>query len=290
MVYFLLSILFSTLIFLIFKLFNRFGVQTFQAIVFNYWVAFLFGISFIPMETLSNLQFYAWSWLIPIEGTLFISIFTVMALTVQKHSVTVGSIASRTAMIIPAAVLVLLDPEEGLSISKMIGIGLALTSVILSSKRDKDASLDKRYLMLPIILFIGSGLIDLIIGYAQSHLMNTEVERIIFIPSIFGIAASIGTSTLIYRYTIRKDIRWQSKDLIAGIGLGLINYGSIFFIFKAMDTGLLHASIFFPVNNMGIIAAGTLVGLIVFKERLSLINWIGILLGLGSIAILLFAK
>ncbi len=273
-----------------FKMFGRYGVNTFQAIVFNYWVAFLFGVSLVPTQAIEEFSSYSWAWLVPIEGILFISIFNVMALTVQKHSVTVGSVASRTAMIIPAAALMFLDPNEGFSFLKMAGIILAILSVFLSSKQDKNNDVNSKYILLPIILFIGSGLIDLIIGYAQSHLMNTEGERLAFIPGIFCIAAIIGSSILTYRYVVKKNMKWQSKDLFAGLVLGLINYASIFFILKAMDTGLLHASIFFPVNNMGVIAAGTLLGLIAFRERLSLINWLGIALGLGSIAILILSK
>ena len=288
MAYFLLSILASTLIFLVFKLFQRFGIQTYQAIVFNYWTAFAFGASLSPGSLSQALVDYNWSWLIPIEGVLFISIFNVMALTVQKHSVTVGSVASRTAMIIPAAVFMFMDPDEGLSVTKISGIVLACAAVYFSSKKSDEVQIDRRYLYLPLALFIGSGLIDLIIGYAQSYLMSHPDEGLIFIPSIFFIAALLGSAFLIYRYVVAKNIKWQVKDLVGGVVLGLINYASLYFILKAMDTGLLHASLFFHVNNMGIIVAGTILGLLAFKEKLRLVNWLGILLGLVAIGLMIF--
>jgi hypothetical protein len=290
MIYFLLSILASTLIFLVFKLYQRFGIQTYQAIVFNYWTAFLFGLSLIPQEQMTSISEYSWAWLIPIEGILFISIFNVMALTVQKHSVTVGSVASRTAMIIPAVVFMLLDPEQGYSIMKITGIILACLAVYFSSRKPDGVHIDKQYLYLPLALFLGSGLIDLIIGYAQTYLMVHPYEGMIFIPSIFLVAAILGSAILIYRYIVSKDIKWQTKDLIAGIILGLINYASLHYILKAMDTDLLHASLFFPVNSMGIIVAGTILGLLAFKEKLSLINWSGIALGLVAISLMIFTS
>lgn len=285
MIYLLFSILSSTLIYVVFKLYPKFGIQTLQAIVFNYWVAFLFGICLIDFEQVGSIHDYDWKWLIPIEGILFITIFNVMALTVQKHSVTVGSVASRTAMIIPAAVFMFLEPENAFSIYKVIGIALALVAVYLSSKKDKAHQIDKRYFYLPLILFIGSGTIDLLIGYAESHLMQSSSEILLFTPGIFLVAGVLGTAVLIYRYRVKKDIRWQWKDVLGGLILGLINYSSLYFILKAMNSKMLDPSIFFPVNHMGIIAAGTIVGLLVFKERISLINWIGI--ALGFIAILL---
>jgi len=285
MTYLLLSILSSTLIYVVFKLFPRYGVQTLQAIVFNYWMAFLFGLSLVDMSQISAYPSYEWKWLVPIEGVLFIAIFNVMALTVQKHSVTVGSVASRTAMIIPAGVFMFLEPENAFSIYKVIGIILACLAVYLSSKRDKQHEIDKRYFYLPLILFIGSGTIDLLIGYAETHLMQSSDEILMFTPGIFLIAGLIGTAILIYRYRVTKDIKWQWKDVIGGMILGLINYSSLYFILKAMNSKLLDPAIFFPVNHMGIIAAGILVGLIAFKERISVVNWVGI--GLGLVAILL---
>lgn len=285
MIYLLLSIVSSTLIYVVFKLFPRFKIQTAQAIVFNYWVAFLFGLSLVDLEQIMSFSSYEWKWLVPVEGILFILIFNVMALTVQKHSVTVGSVASRTAMIIPAGVFMFLEPDEALSFYKIIGIGLACLAVYLSSKKEKGHQIDKRYYYLPLILFIGSGIIDLIIGYAESHLMQNSEEILMFTPGIFLIAGTIGTIALLYRYRVKKDIRWQWKDVTGGLVLGLINYSSLYFILKAMNSKLLDPSIFFPVNHMGIIAAGTFLGLLAFKERISLINWTGI--GLGLVAIIL---
>jgi uncharacterized membrane protein len=56
-----------------------------------------------------------------------------------------------------------------------------------------------------------------------------------------------------------------------------------------MDTGLLHTSLFFPVNNMGVIIAGTVLGLLAFREKLSKTNWIGIILGMVAISMIILA-
>jgi len=289
MVYLLLSILSSTCIYLLFKLFQRWEVQILPAIVFNYFVAFAVGLALIPKGASVNPADYEWSWMIPIEGILFISIFNVMALTVQKYSVTVSSLASRTAMIIPAIVLMVIDPSSSFSVLKVLGIVLALVAVWLSSRKGGQVEMDQRYLYLPIILFVGSGLIDLLLGYAQSHLMQSEEELLLFTPGIFLTAGTIGTVILTYRYAIRKDIRWQLKDALAGVLLGIVNYASLYFILKALDANLLHESLFFPLNHMGIIVASSLMGLFIFRERLSRINWLGLALGLVAITLILLA-
>ena len=44
MINLLLAILFSSLLYIVFKFYSKFNINTFQAIVFNYVVAFLVGI------------------------------------------------------------------------------------------------------------------------------------------------------------------------------------------------------------------------------------------------------
>jgi multidrug transporter EmrE-like cation transporter len=285
----LLSILASTLIYVVFKLFGRFEIQRLQAIVFNYWVAFGFGFWLSDSFSFETITSQSWSWLIPIEGVLFIGIFNVMALTVQKHSVTVGSVASRTAMVIPAAFFMFYSPASSFSLLKISGIALACVAVYMSTKKEEGSAIESRYLYLPILLFLGSGLIDLVIGYAQQYLMTSADEILLFIPGIFAVAGTIGTVILIISY-VRGTIRWQLRDAVAGIVLGLINYASLYFIMQAIDSGILEQSVFFPVNHMGIIAAGALVGIFIFKESTSRIKLLGLALGMVAILMMMAAK
>ncbi len=289
MIYLLLSILSSTLIYLAFKLFDRFGVQTFPAIVVNYWTAVFIGIYLLKGTALPPLLTLPWMPLAVIEGLLFIGIFNVMALTVQKHSITVGSVASRTAMVIPAFVLMFILPNSVFSWLTVAGVILACIGVYFASQKGQSVKVQKKYLWLPIALFIGSGIIDLIIGYVKGMMIENPVQEMIFIPTIFLIAACIGTIVLLVKMFF-QGLKPRWKDALAGLTLGLINYASIYFILKAMGAQLVDDAAFFPVNNMGIVAAGTLVGMLGFKEKLSPKNWFGLLLGILSIFILIFAS
>jgi uncharacterized membrane protein len=67
--------------------------------------------------------------------------------------------------------------------------------------------------------------------------------------------------------------------------LGIINYGTMFFIIKALNSKLLEASTLFPINNLSILTLSTFISVIVFKEKLSKKNWLGI--GLSLIAIII---
>ena len=76
------------------------------------------------------------------------------------------------------------------------------------------------------------------------------------------------------------------RNIIAGIILGLINFGSTFYILKAM--GIFKSSVVFPITNAGIVSLSALIGYFFFREKLKLVNWIGI--GLAIIAIIMIAN
>ena len=76
------------------------------------------------------------------------------------------------------------------------------------------------------------------------------------------------------------------KTIIAGTILGLLNFGSTFYILKSM--GVYESAVVFPVANAGIVSLSALTGYILFREKLSRMNWAGILLAI--LAILLIAN
>ena len=70
-----------------------------------------------------------------------------------------------------------------------------------------------------------------------------------------------------------------------GIALGIVNYGSIYFLLKALRVNGYESSSIFTIINVAIIALSTLMGLLIFKEKISKKNTIGI--GLAIISIIL---
>ena len=85
--------------------------------------------------------------------------------------------------------------------------------------------------------------------------------------------------------TITTKKRFQLKSIPFGILLGVVNYGSMYFLLLALRVENTESSTIFTINNIAILALSTLVGLVLFKENISKKNWIGIIL--AFIAILL---
>lgn len=287
MIYLLLSIIASTLIFIIFKLFEKFGINTLQGIVVNYFTACLFGLWSYDAPIQVN-EILESKWLLGAIGLgfLFIAIFNIMAMTAQRNGLSVASVASKMSVIIPV-VFGIYVYNEGVGFQKIIGIILALCSVYLTSVKPKTSDNITKGLWLPILLFFGSGVIDTSIKYIETtYLPENGIP--IFSATIFAFAFIIGSSILIVK-AFKKPIKFQFKTLLGGSLLGITNYFSIYYLLKALNHESLESSTLFTVNNVAIVMVSTLLGLFIFKEKISKTNWLGISLAIISIVIVTLA-
>ncbi len=287
MIYLLLSISASTLIFIIFKLFNKYGINTLHAIVINYLTACLFGIwSYDEPLDVNAILTSKWIYGAIILGFLFISIFNVMALTAQRNGLSVASVASKMSVIIPV-IFGIYVYNEGVGFQKIIGIILALVSVYLTSVKPRDNTNATKGLWLPILLFVGSGIIDTSIKYVETTYLP-EGGIPIFSATIFAFAFIIGACIILVR-SMKHGLKLPLKTLVGGAILGVVNYFSIYYLLKALNYEELESSTLFTVNNVAIVMLSTLLGLFLFKERISKKNWVGISLAVISIVIVTFA-
>ena len=287
MIYLLLSILASTAIFVVFKLFSRYKINTFQAIVTNYITACICGL--ISYESSINVsEIFNSNWFLGaiLLGFLFISVFNLMALTAQRNGLSVASVASKMSVVIPV-VFGLYVYNESISFQKVYGIILALIAVYLTAIKAKSSISLRQGLFLPFILFLGSGVIDASIKYLETrHVPKNGIP--IFSATIFGCAAIIGVFILTYK-VFKKSFKFETKSTFGGIILGVINYYSIVFLLKALQIQGLESSTLFTVNNVAIVMASTLAGLFLFTESISKKNWIGISLAIVSILLVTLA-
>jgi drug/metabolite transporter (DMT)-like permease len=286
MIYLLLSIICSTAIYAIFSLFGKYKIDTFQAIVVNYFIASGFGLWYTDSHGGGNYTLTE-PWLVNagIVGVLFISLFYVMAITSQRHGLTVTGIATKMSMVIPVFFFLIADEDETWHWAKLAGIALGIIAVLLTTLSGKKKSSLSLSALTPVILFVGSGLLDLFLALTEKNYLTTDIAYTDFVPVPFGIAATIGTIILIYRGLVYNS-RLKLKNLVAGLILGLVNYGSIYFLLKILGSGLIDRSAAIPANNMGVVALSAIVGVALFREKLSPRKLWGILLALVAIAML----
>jgi len=140
--------------------------------------------------------------------------------------------------------------------------------------------------LLPLVLFISSGLLDALINHVQLTYVTTENNNDYLVSSFFS-AATIGSLLLLIQL-IRKKQVFVWKNLLAGVLIGIPNYFSIWCLVHFLQESPWQTSASIPVNNMGIVLFSAVVAWILFKERLTKINWLGILLSLVAIYLIAF--
>ncbi len=286
MIYLLFSVLASTFLFVAFKLFAYYKVNTLHAIVVNYIVACICGLLFYDEPiVVKEIPDQPWFFYTLALGCLFITVFNIMAITTQRSGLSVVSVATKMSVVIPV-VFGLIYYKESLGVFKAIGIVLALIAVYLASIKAKDGlAIQPKNLIFPLLVFFGSGIIDTSIKYLEdTYVAESDVP--LFSATVFSAAATVGLLILIGQALVGK-FKFEFKNIIGGICLGIPNYFSLYFLVLALRSGILESSGIFTVNNVLIVILSTLTGIVLFKERLLLKNWVGI--GLAIIGIFLVA-
>ncbi|SHJ54066.1 Glucose uptake protein GlcU [Arenibacter nanhaiticus] len=276
-----LSVIFSSLIFVIFKLFRKYDIETLYAIITNYFVACIVGVLFYQ-KNVSYAEIPKKPWFLGslLLGFLFILVFNLMAATSQKSGVSVASVATKMSLVIPVLFSVGFYNEK-LSFLKIVGIVLALAAVYFVSVKEKGFKINKRVLILPLSVFIGSGIIDTSIKYLETSWVPQE-EFPLFSAAVFASAASIGFIYLIIK-SFKTRISINLKNVLAGVCLGIPNYFSVYFLLNALQHESLSTATVFTLNHVAIVMLSTLLGIILFKEHMSKKNWAGIALAVASI-------
>jgi drug/metabolite transporter (DMT)-like permease len=288
MFYLLMSILTNAAIFFLFKLFDRYKVQTLPAIVVNYFMACTVGLIVVPdlghaLEGASH-----WPrWMVGglSLGILFILVFYLTGTTARIIGVSVTTIASKMSLALAVLLFVWIDPNEHLTLTKILAILIAMAGVYFSSLKDDGRKLSIRSFLLPALILLGSTGVDFGIAYFSSFPTNDDELKLYSCLS-FGMAGFCGATFLaIQLYLGRMTL--TKRDVIGGLVLGAINYGSILFLVLSYDSGIMQKSALLPVNNLGVVLVSALAAVLIFKERLTRNNWIGVGLSLVALALLL---
>jgi len=285
MIAFILCILCTGGIFLVFRLYKSLDINTPIAIVVNYAVAGTLGWS---LAGGGKAMVYAseqpWFLINAVMGIGFLALFNLIAKCTKEMGVAVASIATKLSMIIPVVVFIAIFPGDHLTLEKSVAITLAICAIFLTTAGGSKKSLTKWAIAIPLVIFIGSGLIDMVFGYFSGQLeSNSHMMAFTSVP--FTVAFIWGMSMMVIPEHRHK---LTLKDFGGGVLLGVVNFGSLFFLLTAYETSGLDKSSLIPAVNIGVVIFSTLGAILLFKEKPSTRTWIGLALGCSSIAILLF--
>lgn len=284
MIYLILSIICSSAIFILFKLYAKYNINGFQAIVSNYLVCVCLGF-FLSSDNneiiilFSNPVILCFSIVL---GIIFIFCFNLINLSSIYVGAAITAIAGKISLIIPV-LFAFLFLNESLGLYRIIGIMLAILSIVLISPKQKEITLtSKWYYWLPIMVFITGGALDTNVKVLETFfLSNKQFSPFLFL--VFSVAFIIGLCSLLC-LKLKQSLELDLKSVLAGIILGLPNYGSVYFLIKVLDLPSMESTFIFPINNIGIIILSSFLAWLIMKEEMKKRQYLG--LGIAIVSIL----
>lgn len=282
--YFLaLSIVCSTLNHLIFKAFQRWNIAILSAIVTNYLICIFIGYVSLDKAifnvSLWHQKWFFYSW---VQGCLFIGSFFFMGLATQRSGIGVAALSSRLAVVIPILAAFILYGDS-LNFFKLTGILGAIIALYLGSTESESLKKLKKDAtpILPLALFILFGFHLTFAKYVQEFHLN-RISYHGYVMFAFASAFLIGLSTLAY-CLVRGTIAIGRREIGAGIILGINNYGSIYFLIRALGQDGWESSVIFPTISVAVVILSFLGGSVLFGEGVSRRKRIAMTVGVVAI-------
>ncbi len=294
MIYFLLAVLFTVALYLITRSFPAWKVDSFHAVVFNYYACVLTGALLTPRffataDTLnwsSKGTFYTL-----LLGILFILVFLLIGKSTQKAGVTSASLAGNLSLVIPVlfGLFIFQNAHKTYTLLNYAGLVLTLPALVMGSwSNGPTAGIRKQAFIWPILYFLASGANNTLINYLTFTYYDAGSNTLFMIIACLG-AVIIGSTVLVIRCVRQKS--WPStRSIAAGLLLGIPNFLSLFFLLKALTHYGNSASFVFPVYNILTMLASAVTAYWLFNEKLNRVNKTGLLIAVIAVVLISYQE
>lgn len=295
MLYLGLAVACSLAIAMIFKLSERRGLDRISLLTVNYAVAFVVAAGLLAAgveEVGAGLALEAGLVALGVwTGALFIGGFILFSYAILLAGMSLATGVMRLAVAIPFLASWLVWGEVP-SAAQLAGLGVAGVAFFLIARRGDQPAVDLdvearhpaawKVAGVLALLFLAGGAVDTSMKAFGEVYAGTN-SRAVFLLMVFGVAFGLGLAWVAWRgFRSGQWVRRQEVGL--GIALGLVNYGSAEFILQAIAR--LPGPFVFPANNIAIVVGAAVLGVVVWGERLSGANKLGLGLAAGALLLL----
>lgn len=274
----IISIFFNIVVSILLKLYNKKSKGVSLVITYNYLFSAIFCyILFKP--DLPSLNYSSAPWFIYfLMSILMPVVFLLIAESIKYTGIARTDIAQRMSLLLTVSASFLFF-NESINSLKILGLLIGFISILFifyAKKGDQTFPYNKLYLL--ILIFFGLGIINIL------YKLIAVNQNFSFTTSTFFIF--IGSFIVGCIITLAQKIRFTFKEILWGIALGIFNFGNVYFYLKAHQTFKDNPSLVFASMNLGVIVLGSLVGILVFKEKMNKLNYLGLVLALAAITII----
>lgn len=284
MIYIILSVCCSVTVAVLLKLAKRYQISIIQAVTVNYFTALTFSFLFFNPDVSQLTPAAPWPIYIAL-AVLLPSVFLFLAASIKNLGIIKTDIAQRLSLFIPILAAYFIFKED-FNQYKLIGLGVGFVAILLTFLRKSNQETKGNNWLYPILVFVGFGVIDVL--FKQIALYKA-LSYTISLFTVFCLAFIVSL-IIVISMVLSGKTKLQLVNLVCGLILGFFNFGNILFYMKAHKALAENPSTVFAAMNLGVIVVGTLIGIIIFKEKLSKINYVGIILALIAVVFITISQ
>lgn len=284
MLYLLFSIICSVTVGGIFKASRNCGTRITQIVAWNYAFAIVLCYAFFEPDVAAVSNTANWYLYAPL-AILLPSIFILLARSIKYMGIVKTDAAQRLSLFIPILAAWLIFGES-FNTFKLAGLAVGFPAILLILSKNREEENQSRKWAYPVMVLIGFGVIDVLFKQVAT-LKGTDYTTSLFV--IFCGALCIAILISLYEILFLKK-RFRIINFAFGALIGIFNFGNILFYLKAHNEFSENPSTVFAAMNMGVIVLGSLVGIIIFREKLNARNYLGIVLALAAIVLITLSQ
>lgn len=286
MLYILISAIASVSVAILLKQARHRGMDAAQLITWNYLAALtLCAIIFQPATQWATDHTLPWFSLLALSVVLP-GIFLALSRSLQVAGLVKTEVAQRLSLLLSLSAAFIWFGETVTPL-KMAGLAVGLLAILglITGRANKSGGSGERIWPWLLLVWMGYALVDVL-------LKNIAAAGVPFSLSLL-ISFSIAFTGMMAWQLVRHFQNTQKltvKHMAAGLVMGSLNFANIAFYVLAHQSLASQPAIVFAMMNILVVVLGTLAGVAVFKEKLSMQHWVAIGAALVAIGLLALSR
>lgn len=186
-------------------------------------------------------------------------------------------LVTTSSMIIPTMSGVFFG--EKFSVAKLIVVFVLIGFIYLSLGKSDGGAINKRWIMFCALAFVCQGSIGVLQKIHQSSVYKGEINVFLFVAFMCSLIYS-----RIRAHKTFKELGFTKKYVVLALVCGLCSYAANVINLKL--SGILPSQLFFPLVNGSSIVLSSLASVLIFRERLTKKQSVGLIGGIASLILI----
>lgn len=276
MIFLLLAVFSSSMISIMMRVSSGKITANLSMLATNYLICSLLGAAYAGFDLVAAdvPGFDTTLWLGLVSGVLYLAGFVAFQANTNSRGIVLSSVFMKLGLLVPIVMSVLFFKEVP-SAAQIAGFSIAVFAIVLINwKKEGDG---KGFGIGLIVMLLLSGGAD-----AMAKIFDVFAPRALSSLYLFYNFATAFTLCVIL--VLYKKERPGFRELLYGTLIGIPNFFSAKFLLGALTK--LPAVVVYPSFSVGTLLIVTLTGVVVFRERLSKLQWMALAAIIGALILL----